>query len=192
MNTMPAKAKETQNYSSFFRRWGAVFLDGLVLIIPGIILGKMFPFVGGVFLWLLYAPFLESSALRATVGKKLLGIQVVDLQGNTITFRAAMIRSLMKLVSCVFAFLPYLLALFTDRKQALHDIVAETVVVYGTNDVSAVDAWVNSFQSVFRVPTDAAKRSDSLSALERLQALHERGALSKEEFEAEKRKILGA
>jgi uncharacterized RDD family membrane protein YckC len=190
MNTVPVN--EVRNYASFFRRWGAVFLDGLVLIIPGILLGKIFPFVGGVFLWLLYSPFLESSSLRATIGKKLLGIQVVDLQGNTITFRAAMIRSLMKLVSCVFGFLPHLLALFTDRKQALHDIVAETVVVYGRNEASVVDAWVDSFQSVFRIPSDGAKSSDSISALERLQALHERGALSKEEFEAEKRKILGA
>jgi len=179
----------SNNYSSFSRRLGAAILDLLILVVPGSILGSVIPVIGGLLLWFLYAPFLESSVVRATIGKKLMGIQVVDLNGGRISFRAAMVRSLMKLISSALAFIPHLLALFTERRQALHDLVADTVVVYGRVEVPIVDAWTDTIKEVFRgdgVPSETNKLSD----LERLQALYERGALSKEEFEVEKQKIL--
>lgn len=182
---------EATNYSSFSRRLGAAVLDMLILVIPGCILGSMVPVLGGVLLWFIYAPFLESSVIRATIGKKLMGIQVVDLNGGKISFRSAMIRSLMKLISGLLAFIPHLLALFTDRRQALHDLVAETVVVYGRVEVPVVDAWMDTVKEVFRSEGFKPSETSKLSDLERLQALFERGALSKEEFDAEKQKILG-
>lgn len=181
------------NYASISRRFGAVFLDFLILIIPGLIIGSILPVIGGLVLWFLYAPFLESSVVRATIGKKLMGIQVTDINGGRISFRAAMVRALMKLISSCLMFIPHLLAFFTERQQALHDIVAETVVVYGRAEVSVVDAWSDTAKEVFNFsgPAVAAKNEGAkLSDLERLQSLYEKGALSKEEFESEKAKIL--
>lgn len=181
------------NYASISRRFGAVFLDFLILIIPGLVIGSILPVVGGLVLWFLYAPFLESSVVRATIGKKLMGIQVSDINGGRISFRAAMIRSLMKLISSCLMFIPHLLAFFTDRRQALHDMVAETVVVYGRAEVPIVDAWSETAREVFDfsgMASPAKGESSKLSDLERLQSLYEKGALSKEEFEGEKGKIL--
>lgn len=176
------------NYASISRRFGAVFLDFLILLLPGLVLGSILPFVGGLLIWFFYAPFLESSVVRATIGKKLMGIQVTDLSGGRLSFRAAMIRSLMKLISSVLFFLPHLLALFTERRQALHDLVAESVVVYGRAEVPVVDAWTEMVKEVFR--SSPQPEAGRLSELERLQSLFERGALNKEEFDREKEKIL--
>jgi uncharacterized RDD family membrane protein YckC len=180
------------NYSSFFRRLGAVLLDMLILIIPGLLIGSLIPVAGGLLVWFLYVPFLESSVLRATIGKKLMGIQVVDLSGSRITFRAAMIRALMKLVSSALLFIPHLLALFTEKRQALHDLVADTVVVYGRVEVPVADAWLEMVREVFSFPSlsKIGQSQNRYAELERLQGLRERGALSEDEFEAEKRKIL--
>jgi uncharacterized RDD family membrane protein YckC len=94
------------NYASFGRRLGAVILDMLILLIPGLILGSILPVAGGLVVWFFYAPFLESSALRATIGKKLMGIQVSDVNGHRLTFATALLREVMKMVSSFLFFLP--------------------------------------------------------------------------------------
>jgi uncharacterized RDD family membrane protein YckC len=185
----------SNRHASFGRRFLAVVLDGMILLIPAAVLGSILPFVGGLLAWFLYAPFFESSVLKATIGKKLMGIQVVDAAGARITFRAAMIRSLVKLLSCALSFLPYLTALFTEKKQAVHDMLAETEVVYGRTEVAAIDAWTENFGEVFRgaqAQLTPRNSGDNLSALERLQSLYERGALTKEEFDREKQKLLNS
>ena len=181
------------NYASISRRFGAVCLDFLILIIPGVLIGSIIPVIGGLLIWFLYAPFLESSVVRATIGKKLMGIQVVDLNGGRISFRSAMVRALMKLISSCLMFIPHLLAFFTERHQALHDMVAETAVVYGRVEVPIVDAWSDMAKEVFNFSGSAGTAKNEgakLTDLERLQSLYEKGALSKEEFEGEKAKIL--
>jgi uncharacterized RDD family membrane protein YckC len=78
-------------------------------------------------LFCLYEAVMESSRRQATFGKRALGILVTDLDGSRIPFRRALLRSVLQ----VFAF-GYLLAAFTARKQALHDIVADTEVLPGS------------------------------------------------------------
>jgi uncharacterized RDD family membrane protein YckC len=173
-------------YASFGRRLGAALLDLLIMFIPAAILGSALPVVGGLIVWFFYAPFFESSVIRATIGKKLMGIQVSDVAGGRLSFKAAFLRSVMKFVSSCFLFIPHLLALFTQRRQALHDIVAESVVVYGRVEIPAVDAWLEQAREVFGGIAKSLPSQDRLSELERLQGLYERGALNKEEFEAEK------
>ena len=95
----------------------------------------------------------------------------------------------MKLISSCLAFIPHFLAFFTEKRQALHDLVADTVVVYGRVEVPVVDAWTETVKDVFKGPGSGGE-SSKLTDLERLQALYEKGALSKEEFETEKRNIL--
>jgi uncharacterized RDD family membrane protein YckC len=73
--------------------------------------------------WLYWAG-LESSAWQATLGKRALGLQVTDLAGRRISLARASGRHFGKLiiVGCI-------LAAFTPRKQALHDILAKCLVL---------------------------------------------------------------
>ena len=78
--------------------------------------------------WLYYA-IMESSNLQATLGKLALGIKVTDLEGNRITFGRASGRHFAKMISNMTAYIGYVLAAFTERKQALHDMIAGCLLV---------------------------------------------------------------
>ncbi len=90
----------------------------------------VFPLILGLLAlqWLYYA-FLESSEWQATLGKKLLGITVTDLAGNRISFARATGRYFGKILSGIILMIGYIMAGFTERKQALHDILAGTLVL---------------------------------------------------------------
>jgi len=78
--------------------------------------------------WLYYA-LLESSAWQATLGKKALGLEVTDLDGNRISFGRATGRFFAKIISSIILGIGYIMAGFTEKKQALHDILAGTLVI---------------------------------------------------------------
>jgi len=78
--------------------------------------------------WLYFAIF-ESSPRQATPGKMMLGLFVTDIHGRRISFLKALGRTLGKVLSKAFCYLGYILALFTDRSQALHDLLANTLVL---------------------------------------------------------------
>lgn len=82
--------------------------------------------------WLYNAGF-ESSIRQATPGKSLLRIIVTDLAGNRISFGTATGRCLGKLLSAAIFFIGFLMAAFTNHKQALHDRIAGTIVVRNPN-----------------------------------------------------------
>jgi uncharacterized RDD family membrane protein YckC len=177
-------------YASLGRRFVALFLDGLVLAIPAAFATHVLPFIGGFIVFLFYGPVFESSVLRATPGKYWMGIQVVDIQGRRISFASALIRNLIKVFSSAILFIGYIVALFSNRKQALHDMLADTVVVYGRGTHPVGEAWLESARDLFG--TKVFKNSgDAISQIERLQSLREKGAISDEEFEREKKRILG-
>jgi uncharacterized RDD family membrane protein YckC len=76
----------------------------------------------------LYKAAMESSKFQATLGKMALSLRVVDLQGNRISFVRATGRYFAKFISVIF-FVGYIMAGFTQRKQALHDLIAKTYVL---------------------------------------------------------------
>ncbi|HEY4710966.1 MAG TPA: RDD family protein [Candidatus Acidoferrales bacterium] len=78
--------------------------------------------------WLYWA-LLESSAWQATLGKKILGLRVTDLEGRRISFARASGRYFGKLFSQLILLIGFLMAAFTARKQALHDMIAGCLVV---------------------------------------------------------------
>lgn len=80
--------------------------------------------------WLYFA-ICESSAWQATLGKLALGIRVVDLDGNRISFLRATGRYFAKILSVMTIFIGYLMVAFTERKQGLHDMIAGTLVLNG-------------------------------------------------------------
>jgi uncharacterized RDD family membrane protein YckC len=101
-------------------------------ILPRIFFLLVLALAGG---WL-YWGLMESSSWQATLGKKALGLYVTDLSGNRPTFGRASgryfagrgisyvpsIGGLYYLVDCV-------VAGFTERKQALHDMIAGCLVL---------------------------------------------------------------
>ena len=82
----------------------------------------------GLGVWLYFA-LLESSAWSATLGKRALGLRVTDSSGAHIRFGRATRRLAAKLVSAAPLGLGFLMAAFTARRQALHDLLAGTLVV---------------------------------------------------------------
>lgn len=83
-----------------------------------------------IFVWLYFA-VLESSAWQATVGKLALGIRVTDLHGQRISLPRALGRYLAKFVSALILFIGFLMIAWTQRKQGLHDKLADTLVLNG-------------------------------------------------------------
>jgi len=82
--------------------------------------------VGG---WLYYA-YCESSEWQATPGKKVLNLSVTDISGNRISFARASGRFFAKMISGLIPFgIGYIMAGFTEKKQALHDMIASCLVL---------------------------------------------------------------
>jgi uncharacterized RDD family membrane protein YckC/Tfp pilus assembly protein PilE len=135
-------------YSDVGRRFLALMLDSIIVTVTYAVLvaillptiAKTAPghapspwlllFYPATFLFsLLYWSVQESSSHQATFGKRALGIKVVDLDGKSISWGRAVGRWFARLLSGFFFCIGYLLALFTSRKQTLHDMLAGTLVV---------------------------------------------------------------
>jgi uncharacterized RDD family membrane protein YckC len=78
--------------------------------------------------WIYYA-LMESSSKQATLGKMALGLKVTDLNGARISFAKASGRYFGKILSSFLCLIGYIMAGFTERKQALHDMMAGSLVM---------------------------------------------------------------
>lgn len=78
--------------------------------------------------WLYYA-LMESSKNQATLGKMALGLKVTDMDGGRITFGRATGRYFGKIISGMILYIGFILAGLTEKKQALHDMMASCLVV---------------------------------------------------------------
>ena len=125
------------NYAGFFLRFVAALIDGFIIFGVNIILGFALGPIGAVLLvqplsvligWL-YFGLMESSKLQGTIGKRALGIKVTDLHGQPIGFGRATGRHFAKFISAFICLIGYIMAAFTQRKQALHDQIAGCLVV---------------------------------------------------------------
>lgn len=100
---------------------------------PGLIIGLIGAYMGLIttsFIgsWLYFA-LMESSYRQATLGKMAMGIVVTDMHGDRISFLRATGRYFGKIISGMIFYIGYIMAAFTDRKQALHDMMANTLVL---------------------------------------------------------------
>ena len=78
--------------------------------------------------WLYFA-LMESSKWQATLGKKALGLRVTGMDGQRIGFGRATGRYFGKILSALTLMVGFMMAGFTPRKQALHDMIAGTLVI---------------------------------------------------------------
>ena len=144
-------------YAGFWRRFAALFVDSLLVtplaVVAAVVLGLLFgitmhgaseldPFRAAAFVgayagmilvivagnWL-YHTLMESSTHQATLGKKVLGLVVTDTSGNRISFARANGRFFGKILSGLILNIGYIMAAFTPRKQALHDMIADCLVL---------------------------------------------------------------
>ena len=76
-----------------------------------------------------YFAWMHSSDRQATLGKMAVGIKVTDEDGQRISFARGIGRFFATMLSSITLCIGYLMAGFTDRKRALHDMVASTLVV---------------------------------------------------------------
>ena len=84
--------------------------------------------IGLIVSWVYFA-LMECSRTQGTLGKMALGIKVTDLEGNQISFAKATDRYLGKLISYIILAVGCIMVAFTERKQGLHDKLAECLVV---------------------------------------------------------------
>ena len=79
--------------------------------------------------WLYYA-LSESSSWQGTLGKKMLNLTVTDLSGQPISFARASGRYFAKFITNLIPLaIGYILAGFTEKKQAIHDMIAGCLVL---------------------------------------------------------------
>src|SRR5260221_8719489 len=79
----------------------------------------------------LYSSLLESSSWQGTVGKKLIGLRVTDLEGRRISFGRATGRHFGKILSGLICLAGFIMAAVTEKHQALHDQLAGTLELTG-------------------------------------------------------------
>ncbi len=95
-------------------------------IVLGIIFGWLFLLI---LTWLDFAG-MESSERQATFGKSIMSLRVTNLEGRRLSFGHATGRFFAKIVSGMIPLgIGYIMAGFTARKQALHDLIAGTLVL---------------------------------------------------------------
>jgi uncharacterized RDD family membrane protein YckC len=94
-------------------------------------IGFLFGFFGIIFLvsWLYHA-LSESSSWQATLGKKMLNLKVTDMTGQPISFGRASGRFFAKIITGMIPLMiGYIIAGFTEKKQAIHDMIASCLVL---------------------------------------------------------------
>ncbi|MFJ5768300.1 RDD family protein [Psychrobacillus sp. NPDC093180] len=82
--------------------------------------------------FLFYAYFvLMTKFCCQTVGKMIFGIRVVSKNGDKLTWSTVIFREWIgRLISIIPLNLPYIAVAFTPKKQAIHDFIADTLVVH--------------------------------------------------------------
>lgn len=88
----------------------------------------MIGFIATIIQWLYYA-LMESSSKKATLGKMALNLIVTDYEGNKISFGRASGRFFAKIISGLIFYIGFLMAAFTEKRQALHDIIASCLIL---------------------------------------------------------------
>ena len=217
------------NYAGFWIRFVAALIDGILANILGYIAGftiaiiavVTFPEMGeaattglgflgglaGVAIFWVYHAYFESGPHQATPGKRLVDIKVCDENGQRLTFARASGRTFAKWISTLLMLIGYLMAGWTQKKQALHDFIASTVVVnvdpISSSISNAAPPPPSEAQSAPPPPAPASgadsqahdqasvDNSEAVTrALDALRTLHEKGAITEDEYTAKKQDIL--
>ena len=128
----PSPATGVARYAAFWERFVAQVIDAVIIsVATGTVFTATFGagMAIGFFAPWLYEAFMTSSEWQATVGKRVMSIVVTDLNGNRMSFARATGRHFAKYISVFLLGIGFVIAAFTAKKQALHDMIAETLVM---------------------------------------------------------------
>jgi uncharacterized RDD family membrane protein YckC len=182
---MPDDTRATERVTFNRRFFGDYLLEGLLWVLT---LGI------GWFIWLAF-----TAQTAQTPAKRLLGVYVLDAStglrasAGKIFVRDVLVKmillALVGWVTVVGAWIDALWVFFDKNRQALHDKVVDTIVVY------APAGLPSQLPSVSYLPSAPAQigappEPSMMDQLERLAALKEKGVLTQEEFESKKRTLL--
>jgi uncharacterized RDD family membrane protein YckC len=78
---------------------------------------------------LIYWIFMEGSRRQASLGKMALRLKVVDKKGQQLSIVRALGRNFLKLLSCLTLMIGFMMAGWTKKKQALHDMITDCYVI---------------------------------------------------------------
>lgn len=144
---------DPQFYAGFLRRVVAFFIDGILssilagaaaglcvllagaiaVIVPplGIVLGIVALYVVPLLCSAAYYVIQESSQAQSTIGKRALGMKILAREGGRISLGLALGRYLIKVLLTISLTcgIGFLIMFVTKRRQTLHDLVVDTVVV---------------------------------------------------------------
>ena len=164
--------------ASIPKRLGAVFIDiiivGLISLVMGFILNFLIPepksytkemnesannalyFVTAIVVDLFYTVILMSSVKSGTYGQQSMEIKVTKLDGSRIDYSTTWIRYFSSYISSIIFKLGYVTALFTPKKQTLHDLFAKTIVVE-TSSNEIPEFFKSTTKSPYQTPTSTSE-----------------------------------
>jgi uncharacterized RDD family membrane protein YckC len=126
-------------YGGFWIRFGAKFIDGIIVGIAGFLLGLLGGFVGGrvaplianLAAWVLNIAYVIYflGKYSATPGKMACGLKVVRPDGEAISYGRACGRFFAEFLSSLILGIGYIIAAFDKEKRSLHDRICDTRVV---------------------------------------------------------------
>jgi uncharacterized RDD family membrane protein YckC len=176
-NTMdldPEAYPYTPPYAGFWRRYAATIIDGLIVqlitLIPsfiiGVVLGGMahgnaelessinavssaIGLLIGIAFLLLYYGYFESQHQGQTLGRKALGIALQTTTGQPITWGKSVVRHFCRMLSGALLCVGFLMQVFSQHRQALHDSMTDCVVVRTKTQATWVPWVVNAGVFVF-------------------------------------------
>ncbi|PNQ81075.1 MULTISPECIES: RDD family protein [Paenibacillus] len=149
---MTATSDSTKRiYGGFWIRTAAFLIDLIILTAIVLLVGSMLSitpdllgieetgFILEFLIWMplifwlvlpwLYCGLWESSKVQATPGKLVFSLVVVDKEGKRLGFLHASGRYWIKAISFVIVHIIYIVVAFTAKKQGLHDLCTNTLVV---------------------------------------------------------------
>lgn len=128
------------SYAGFWIRLGAYLIDTVLLWIVNVVISFFYlgsysiyqssipVSLAAMLIGILYFVLMESSERQGTLGKMAVGIKIGDKNGNRISFANALGRYFAKILSALILCIGYLMVAWDDRKQGLHDKLADTYV----------------------------------------------------------------
>jgi uncharacterized RDD family membrane protein YckC len=152
-----AKSTTTIRYAGFWIRVAAGIIDSIIVTvlfgllaslgigsvylmhghvdihnpaIENLIIGLMIGFVLATnILYYLYFAIFESSSWQATLGMRACGLKITNFEFKRISFWRALGRELAAILSGMILYIGFFMIAFTEKKQGLHDIIADTYVI---------------------------------------------------------------
>lgn len=188
-------------YAGFWKRFVAMLIDAVICMVINIVL--IIPwFVSPLAIIIIaaYHVVFETSPLRGTPGKAVMGISLVKSDGSTLRIQDSLIRFAVSFLSSALLCIGYFMSLFTEKRQTFHDMVADSVVVVGES-MTAPNYWdvfVNQSKAIIAKNSQssnsevnyAAPAGNPHQSLEELYNLYQKGILTEEEYNNKKAEYL--